>query len=307
VKLALRVVAVAIVLLVASRYLIRHGHEFRLLLDFDFRYAVPIFLVHLAALCVNGLVTRRLVGEFGIRLRFEEWYGLSVVHALGNYLPIPQAGILARGLYLKRAHGLDYTSFTATLLVAYLQFMGVLGVVGMAALVAWALAGSSIPWPLFGIFLVLASCGLALTELPWALPGIRRWRRLVSGLGLLRNRRVLLDLLWLQLLLILFAAIGIWLSFQSLGRPLGGTASLLLALVAAASAAVNVTPGNLGVAEAAAWLTARLLKGDADVAVVAYTVFRLIAVIAIMTLGPYFLFRLSARIGDDEGERKPQR
>jgi uncharacterized membrane protein YbhN (UPF0104 family) len=163
-----------------------------------------------------------------------------------------------------------------------------------------------VPWPLFAIFAALASCGLALTEFPWALPGIRRWRRLVRGLDLLRNRRVLLDLLWLQLLLILCAAAGIWLSFQSIGRPVGGTESLLLALVAAVSGAVNVTPGNLGVAEAAAWLTARLLEGDADVAVVAYTVFRLIAVSAIMTLGPFYLFRLSGGIGGegigDEGE-----
>lgn len=301
-KLVLRIAAVTVVLVIAVRYLIQHGHEFRLLLDFDFRYLVPICAIHLAALCVNGLVMRRLVGEFGVRLRFEEWYGLSAVHALGNYLPIPQAGILARGLYLKRAHGLDYTSFTATLLVAYLQFMGVLGAVGMAGLGAWAVAGSAISWPLFAIFVALASCGLALTEFPWALPGIRRWHRLVRGLELLRNRRVLLDLLGLQLLLILCAAGGIWLSFQSIGRPVGWTGSLLLALVAAASGAINVTPGNLGVAEAAAWLTARLLEGDADVAVVAYTVFRLIAMLAIMTLGPFYLFRLSAGVGSEEAD-----
>src|SRR2546423_11023733 len=81
---------------------------------FDLSYTFPMVLVPLASLAANGLIGRDLAAEFAVRLRPMEWYGLSTVNALGNYLPLPQAGTLARGVYLKKVHQLPYASYAAT-------------------------------------------------------------------------------------------------------------------------------------------------------------------------------------------------
>ena len=96
-----------------------------------------------------------------------------------------------------------------------------------------------------------------------------------------------------QVLLIVLTSVGIWLAFTSLGRPVTWPASLLLSLVVFASGIINITPGNLGIAESAAWVTAYLIHIDADEAVVAYTLFRLVAIISVFSLTPYFMARLS--------------
>ena len=49
-------------------YLYARGEEFKLLLEFDVRYAPLMFLVLLLAMALNGLIMRLLVLQFGVRL-----------------------------------------------------------------------------------------------------------------------------------------------------------------------------------------------------------------------------------------------
>jgi len=274
-------------------YLYARGEEFKLLLEFDVRYAPLMFLVLLLAMALNGLIMRLLVLQFGVRLRFQEWYGLTVLQAFSNYLPVPQAGAVARGLYLKKVHGLDYASFTATFVVTHLQFLATVGILGIAALGVLSASARPAPWPLWLLFFGLSLVAFLLAPHTWSLPVIRRWNTFVEGLNTLRRHHLVFQVLGKQLLFIFLGATGLWLAFMSLGRPVAWAASLLLSLVVYASGIINITPGNLGIAESAAWVTAYLLQGDADEAVVAYTLFRLMSVIITFGLAPLFLARLS--------------
>src|SRR4029079_13817100 len=67
---------------------------------FDVRYLVPMLLVPALSLWVHGRIGRAGAREFGVRLTGLEAYALAAVHSLGNYLPVPQAGAVARGVYL---------------------------------------------------------------------------------------------------------------------------------------------------------------------------------------------------------------
>jgi uncharacterized membrane protein YbhN (UPF0104 family) len=91
-------------------------------------------------------------------------------------------------------------------------------------------------------------------------------------------------------------------AFAALGRPASPAGALLFALVTLVSGIVNLTPGNLGVAEAAAWITARALGVDPGEAVVAYTLFRIASIVVILVLTPVFLPRLSPSLSPS---RKP--
>src|SRR4051794_39868316 len=105
-KHALRFTAGALVLAALAWYVYHIRHHLTGLLHVHPKYLLPMILVPLASLAVNGWIGRDLAAEFGAKLRFVEWYGLAVVNSLANYLPLPQAGAMARGVYLKRVHNL---------------------------------------------------------------------------------------------------------------------------------------------------------------------------------------------------------
>ena len=292
-KRAIRVALMGVIAGVTGWYLYSHWEEFRLLMEFDVRYLPLMLFIPLLSIAVNGLIMRLLVLQFAIRLTFLEWFGLTVLQSFGNYLPFPQAGAVARGVYLKQVHGMDYASFTATFAVTHLQFLATVGLLGMAALGFMSIAAQLVPWPLWLLFFALSLTALLLAPYTWSLPVIRRWNTFIEGLNTLRRNHLLFRVLGKQVLLIVLTSVGIWLAFTSLGRPVTWPASLLLSLVVFASGIINITPGNLGIAESAAWVTAYLIHIDADEAVVAYTLFRLVAIISVFSLTPYFVARLS--------------
>src|SRR5436190_8247214 len=108
-------------------------------------YLLPLVGVALIQPLLNGLIGRKLAAQFGVRMTVFEAYALAVANALGNYLPIPQAGAMARGVYLKRVHGLPYGTFAASLLVTYVAAAALYGVVVLDALTALAAIGLQAP------------------------------------------------------------------------------------------------------------------------------------------------------------------
>jgi len=292
-KRAVRLTLLGVVAVAIIYYLYSHGEEFKLLFEFDIKFLPLMLAVPLLIILVNGLIMRLLILQFGVWLRFQEWYGLTVIHAFGNYLPLPQAGALARGIYLKKFHRLHYASFTATFVVTHFLFLATVGILGVSALVVMGASAQPVPWPLWVLFFVLSLAGFLLAPHTWSLPVIRKWNTFVEGINTLRRHHLVLGVVGKHVLIIFLTTAGIWLAFSSLGKPVDLGASLLLSLVVFASGIINVTPGNLGIAETAAWVTAYLLQADADEAVVAFTLFRLMAVITIFSLTPVFMARLS--------------
>src|SRR4051794_11300343 len=103
----------------AAWYVSRHRDDLGRLRDFQLAYLLPLIAVHLTALGLNGWMNRELLARLGVGLSFAQWYGLSTINALGNYLPLPQAGAMVRGAFLKRLHGLGYRRYAATILFSY--------------------------------------------------------------------------------------------------------------------------------------------------------------------------------------------
>src|SRR5687767_9814770 len=79
--------------------------------------AAPMLLAALLSLWINGWIGRELVSELGVKLGGVEAFALAGVHSMANYLPVPQAGAVIRGFYLKRLHNLPYTTYAASVLV----------------------------------------------------------------------------------------------------------------------------------------------------------------------------------------------
>jgi uncharacterized membrane protein YbhN (UPF0104 family) len=282
-------------------YVTGHAGELRQIRAFQPAYLAPLIGVHLAALALNGWMNRKLVAELGPRLRIVEWYGLAAVNALANYLPLPQAGAAVRGAYLKRLHGLSYRHYAATVLFTYVLTFVLIGLVGLLGLAHVQASGGRIsPW-LWVVFVGMASLALLLVPGVTRLVPSGRWLgAFIEGYRTLGSAGTIGQIVFWKLTLIAVNATGLWLAYRSIGRPAPWAGTLLVSLTATASGVANVTPGNAGTAEAAAWVCARWVGSDADLAVTVYLVYRLTAALVIFSLGPLFVIVLNSRLSSRE-------
>ena len=284
-----RGIGLVALLLVAAWYASRHFNDLGQLRHFNRHYLVPLLLVHVATLGLNGWMNRELIARLGVKLPVLHWYGLAAVNALGNYLPLPQAGAAMRGAYLKRLHQLGYRRYAATVLFMYVLSLVIVGLAGLAALVELRSRGGRAAWWAWGVFWGLAS--LALLLVPGAarlVPG-KRLAEFAEGYRALAHGGLIARMVVARVVLIGVNASGIWLAYHSIGRPVGWVSSLVVSLATMASGVVNVTPGNTGTSEAAAYGAAAAIGEDRATAVNAALVFRLTAAVVVFTLGPLFI------------------
>lgn len=298
-KRLVRLVAGAAVLLALIWYVSRPSVRSQLagLLHVHPRYLLPMLAVPLASLAVNGWIGRDLAAEFGARLGLVEWYGLAAVNSLANYLPVPQAGAVARGVYLKRVHRLNYAPFAATLVVTYATALTLYGVLGLAGLVALKFAGRPSPPLLWVVFAGLSGAALLLTPATRWLPIPSKYAHLHEHLGSLRRHHLLWQIIGLQAVLVALTSTGLWLACKTLhgGENVTWPSGAMLGLIILASGIANVTPGNVGVEQFAAEVTARLLHLPPNVGLAASAIFRAVSMVATLVLGPIFTTVLARR------------
>jgi uncharacterized membrane protein YbhN (UPF0104 family) len=282
----------AAVLACLAIYLWKSRQQIAAILHLQPRYLLPMILIPLASLAANGWIGRDLALQFGVRLDFVEWYGLAVVNSLGNYLPIPQAGALARGVYLKRVHAFPYGPFAATLMVTYATAIALYGVCGLAGLSILHILGRPSPWLLWVIFAILTAAALTLTPLARILPLPTNFH---EQLQFLRRRHLLLRIILLQAALVALTSTGLWLACKTSGQEVSWPASVMIGLILLASGIANVTPGNVGVEQFAAELTGRLLHLHSNVGLLASLTFRIVSMATVFAIGPLFTALLARR------------
>jgi hypothetical protein len=288
----------ALVLGVLVLYVRRSSAEFVVLyaqLDRDmfFLLLAPLLGVSAVAPAVNGRISRDLVARFGVLLGPWEAYALALVNSFGNLVPMPQAGALARGLYLKRIHKLDYGAYAATLAVTYVSSLTLIGISGLLALFGlWARdqrAGAEL-WIGFGL---LACTGLLFSPWTQRVPLPSRLAGFRDGLRSIGDQHVLARVVALQLVIIALSATGLWLSATAVASRahVSWLDGLMLGLVSVVAAIANV----FGIEQVAAMGTAALLGIDANVGLAASALYRLSAIAVVLALGPVAMRSLDQR------------
>jgi uncharacterized membrane protein YbhN (UPF0104 family) len=280
---------------VVAWYVRHHFNDLRSLSEFQWTYFAPLLGVHLIAVGLNGWMSRELLERLGVTLSFGQWYGLSAVNALANYLPLPQGGAVARGALLKRLHGLGYRRYAATVLFSYVMSLVLVGVAGLLALSYLRWHGGRASWLMWGVFAGLTSlCVLLAPVAANLLPG-QRLAQLAEGYKLLGTRGIIARLIAARVIMMVVNATGIWFAYRSIHHATGWVSSGVISLSAMASGVVNVTPGNAGAAEAAAWGAASGIGQDRIAAVNAALIYRLTAAAVVFTVGPLATLLLARR------------
>jgi uncharacterized membrane protein YbhN (UPF0104 family) len=285
-----RIVAAIVVVAVLAWYVCRPSVRGQLaaLLHIHPKYLLPMIAVPLLSYAVNGWIGRELALEFAVKLRFVEWYGLAVVNSLANYLPLPQAGAVARGVYLKRVHQLPYGPFAATLVVTYATALSLYGFAGLAGLGVLANEGRRSPPVLWLVFAALALTFLFVTPAARLFPLPKKYAHLHDHLASLRRHHLLGRIILLQASLAALTSTGLWLACKTLhgGEAVTWPQGAMLGLIMLASGVANVTPGNVGVEQFAAEVTGRLLGLPANMGLAASAIFRAVSLGVTLVAGP---------------------
>lgn len=280
----------------------RHLDDLKKLRHLELGYIPALVGVHLGAMTLNGWINRKLIARLGVKLPWTHWFGLAAINALANYLPLPQAGALTRGMYLKKLHGLGYRRYAASVLYTYVMRVVLIGVVGLGVLAqaAWMRGGTS--WMLWVLFGGLASSAVLLwPRVARLLPG-ERLKPLAEGYREFGSWRLLAGLWGLNVVLVAVNGTGLWLAYQSIGQAVAWLDALLVTLATMVSGVINVTPGNVGAAEGAAYVSAQLFGLDGGRAVVAYLVYRATSALVIFVVGPIFVALLGQAVARGAGE-----
>lgn len=298
-------------LIVMSAYVIRRRDVVATLRHVRPGHLVGLASVSLAVSVANGLRFAAAVRVYGLRLTFSAWYGMSVVNTMLNYALPAQGGTAMKGAYMKRRYGFSYTDFTALTASSELLALATAGLLGV---ISWALvpgideAGSSAVLGLLVATILAAVGGVVVLAQPSVLSWMkgkwgRRLARFSDGVRAWASRRVLAGAYagWTVVWLVL-QGLRLGIAFAAVGVAVDPVSLLLIQSLVAISGAVSTIPGNLGLREGVASLSAGLLGLDADLALLASLVDRAVSLVFVIVIGLIYTRVLARQPEPDEAD-----
>lgn len=252
---------------------------------------------------VSGIMNTYLFRSMGAQISHQEGFFLTAASTLANQLPV-SGGIISKGFYLKRMHGISYTkSFSATLAL-FFCFISANGFVGMVILLYWVLAMNIVvPVGLLLGFAAMTSCfflfwlPVGRIKLPKKIHKLL-YEAVQGWMVVRRKPLLLLKLIGLQMILLLLSAIRYWIAFNMLSQTISFSEAMLFATASILTQLVGFAPGGLGVREVIVGVLASVLGFDMGASVVAIGLDRLISTPPIFLVGGISMIVLGKKISE---------
>jgi uncharacterized membrane protein YbhN (UPF0104 family) len=282
-------------------YLYRNAERYRQLLDVNPKSLLSLFGLSFAIPLANGSINYLLFRNLGVHMSFNESFGLAAVNTLANQLPF-SGGLIAKGIYLKKRHGLTYTKYLSAMVATYVCFIAANGVIGLIITAFLAsFQGARIP-ALLALGFVAMTISVVVLVLPIRLDFLpTKWKTRINNVAegwqvLSQDRILLLQLILIQVITTIIAAQRFQIAFSTLSQDVSYAQCLLFSSATILTRLISVTPGGLGVREGIVAGLASVLGFDPGVSAVAVGLDRLISTVGILGLGVIYTYSLSKRI-----------
>ena len=278
-----------------------HWQEFSRITEVGYAgifYVIVLFLV--SRICVV-LPLIAITKHLGTKLKYFEAMQIDMATSFLNYI-ISKAGLLIRGVYLKKNYSFSYSSYSSLLIaMSLLQLFacGCLGLFFSAFLLKTDFGSISIIFVFF--FLICLLC-IAGAFVPYIFSGMLRnkdgWLaknmfRVLSACEELRAAKSLISIIILWALLgSLVIGLRLYVCYRLLGYEVSWLAVLVMAMAAISARTVSIVPGGLGIREFVVGIVGVGLGNMFEVGVVAATLDRIGVLIAIGSLGSVSFFKL---------------
>ena len=266
-----------------------------------------LIMIRVVFLVLNGILLREFALKYRITLMPKEWFGLSVVTTMGNFITPFSGGLIARATYLKHRYAFSYAKFASLLTANYLIYFEVIAIAGLVTLMAspekpiyyWQLA-------LFFVMVIIIVSTLFMFPSSKRLPWHNRLATIINdsleGWVLIKSDKILLGKLMLYTFVsILLHGFSFWIAFFALkGEAVSFGPVFLVSLLSIFSLIGNITPGNLGIQEAIASISSEILGIGAGLGLLASLLIRVATLIPTFTLGPIFSFVLTRELAGNK-------
>jgi uncharacterized protein (TIRG00374 family) len=269
---------------------------------------------HLAlilALCLlmklwMALAFKCICGIFDLKMRFREWFGLSVCTTMLNQMMPGRAGAAMRAVYLKQKHRLPFAHFGSLVAGTHLIRLPVTALIALAACGIGRLAGGAGWGPLAVTFLVLLALLAIATVLATASARLIRYvpfravravlERLARGLRLFPERKgqSAQIALWSALEVCTLGAV-LLVSCRAVGMDVSAPQALAMRSLGVFAILLPLTPAGLGIREGMVSYAGHLLGLPVQTLVLAALIARAAAILVSFALGLPFSYVLLGR------------
>lgn len=299
-----------------SWYIYAHPAELASMCSLSPGWLVLLFCLSAAKMACMGSFTKVIVGSLGIDLGLLEWFGLSALSTMGNYLTPFRGGAAVRAVYLKSKHDLSYSLFLSTLSALYVITFATNAVLGMLAVLALYLWIGFIDVTLLPFFLALCFLPVVLLVFVRATPRLpnsfgdkdsnvphRILRQLIALTGqviegwqiISARKSTVLQLLALSVLNSGVTLLMIHFSFVAFGAQLPLMESLVLSSLFMISSMIPLTPSGLGVAEVVLVLVSQGFGVEQVLGVFSTGLNRTVMILSSIVWGSLFSYILGRR------------
>jgi uncharacterized membrane protein YbhN (UPF0104 family) len=279
-------------------YVNKHFDEVRNILSVSFEKLVILILLVLIEIIINGYSTKIILHLFRVNLDFHEWFGLSAITTMGNFLSPFRGGVGIRALYLKSKFNFPITSFLSTVVATYIISSLISALIGIISLFLLYFYYDIFSISIFLLFFVVSLISLFFLFLSHKLPRFRnrylsRINAVTDGWQKISNNYpLLLKLILLYSLYSFESILLIYFSFQTLSIDINILESSIIASLNFLSTLIAITPGGLGLNEAVIVLSSQLFGVILSQGIIAAALWRSAMLLWVFTLGPIYSFVL---------------
>ncbi len=289
-----------IITIVFVIYLFRgNSDKLKKLLEISIPNLLLISLLAIITFVGNGIKNVLLLIPFKVRLKFTEWFGLSVINSFWNYLPF-QGGLVAKGLYLKRQHNFAYTEYASTVSASYLITFftfGLVGCIGLALAFFANHAFALMPVLIYGLLVISPLIGVLIIYrgASWNVKFPRLARFFTGARIIFKDKKTVAKLILLDVGMLALFVVRLAACFWATGLHVDFYFILLVTPIALLSIFVTITPGGLVVREALIGLFAFWYSLNVSDIVVASLLDRAVLMVWVFVLGIIFNYYLSKK------------
>jgi uncharacterized protein (TIRG00374 family) len=297
-KKAFSIGILAIILFFFFLYISRNIDDFKQLKLVKPSLIILLAVITLLSSTFNGMITDRLVSSFNIKLKFKEWFGLSIITTFYNTITPFRGGMVARAFYLKKRHNFPYTTFLAALAGTYVitffiaSLFGIISLIGLYLLQGifnyWVLA---IYLAFFIPLLIIILISPKFTETKNNF--INKFIEVLNGWYLIhKNRKTILAVGLISIIQLLIGASGYIISYSMFEIQVSLVQAIFLSTFGSFAILISITPAGLGISEAVSVFSALVIGITPVQSLTVAILNRAVSTIILFILGPIFSYLL---------------
>ncbi|HPD18051.1 MAG TPA: lysylphosphatidylglycerol synthase transmembrane domain-containing protein [Candidatus Goldiibacteriota bacterium] len=297
-KKVISITVLILIVVLCGIYIYTHFSDFKQLSLVRPEYIFVLLVFGLFNSWTNGLIIKYVAEPFDIKLKFKEWFGLSIITSFYNLITPFKGGLAAKAVYLKQRHNFSYTNFLATWMGIYVINFFAASFLGLISLYFIYLKYNIFNVIVLFIFLafliptliiILFSPEFKETKHEF----INKFIRVLNGWNIVRkNKKIVVMASIIIIAQILINSFSCMIAYDIFNIKIGIEKAIFLSTISIVGILVQITPAGLGINEVLAVFFGLVVGITPAQALTVAILGRIISVLIMFTLGPIYSFVL---------------